>query len=193
MDKRTCSLPECNRPHRARGLCASHYNQTHAPNRHAKKLTPCAWCGTEALKGSGGGRKYGAVCSQECRAWLAYPACILPADHWARWYGKASEWTPPTPKPERPAFVSGICDECGNRFHRSQPRIAKPTLLQAVRPTRGKASAQGTREQLARFLPVDRSNPHMDSSRQAVQLLRCNHDRATRPGPCCADQSWRTQ
>lgn len=92
MNKRTCSLPECNRPHRARGLCASHYNQTHAPDRHPKKLVPCTWCGTEVLKHSGGGRKFGQVCSDQCRQYLATPYCVLPADHWAMMYGKASAW-----------------------------------------------------------------------------------------------------
>lgn len=114
MSKRTCTMPECNRAHRARGLCASHYNQVHAPNRHTKKLVPCVWCETEVLKHSGGGRVYGQVCSDQCRAWLTKPYCVLPPDHWARWYGKSSAWTPPTPK--LPRFVSKSCDECGTRF-----------------------------------------------------------------------------
>lgn len=92
MNKRTCTMPECDRAHRARGLCASHYNQEHAPNRHAKKMVACTWCGTEVLKGSGGGRKYGAVCSDRCRQYLATPYCALPADHWARWHGRVSSW-----------------------------------------------------------------------------------------------------
>lgn len=92
MNKRTCTMPECNRAHRARGLCASHYNQEHAPDRHAKKLVACAWCGIEVLKHSGGGRKYGQVCSDQCRQWLATPHCTLPKDHWARWHGASSRW-----------------------------------------------------------------------------------------------------
>ena len=128
MNKRTCSLPECNRPHRARGLCATHYNQQHAPNRHAKKLVACTWCGTEVLKHSGGGRKYGQVCSDQCRQYLATPYCTLPADHWARWYGKSSAWTPPLVKVkvEHPAFIGGICDECGNHF--VEPNHGSPSL-----------------------------------------------------------------
>lgn len=118
MIKRTCTIDGCDRAHRARGLCGSHYNQEHAPNRHTKKLTPCAWCGTEVLKHSGGGRKHGAVCSAQCRTWLRNPYCNLPADHWARFYGRSSDWTPPVikVKAERAAFISGICDECGKHF-----------------------------------------------------------------------------
>lgn len=110
MNKPTCTMPECNRAHRARGLCASHYNQQHASNRHAKKLTACAFCGTEILKGSGGGRVHGSVCSDQCRTWLAFPYCALPADHWARWYAKASAWTAPK---RRQVLLAIDCEWCG--------------------------------------------------------------------------------
>lgn len=92
---KTCTANECTRPLRARGFCGSHYNAAHYPNRHAKRLTPCAWCGTEVMKNSGGSKARRPVCSDQCRQWLTTPYCPLPADHWARWYGKTSTWTPP--------------------------------------------------------------------------------------------------
>lgn len=112
---KTCTKDNCDRAHRARGLCASHYNQEHAPNRHAKKMVSCAWCGTEVLKGTGGGRKHGAVCSNDCRTNLtgkreskaADTKCKLPADHWALWFGKTSTW---------PRAGWKDCTFCGNRF-----------------------------------------------------------------------------
>jgi len=111
MNKRTCTMPECNRAHRARGLCASHYNQQHAPDRHAKKLVPCAWCGVEALKNSGGNKARRPVCSDGCRAKLtpSRPAMQseLPADHWARWFGKTCEW---------PRYPLKPCSQCGDPF-----------------------------------------------------------------------------
>lgn len=115
MNKRTCTIDGCTKPHRARGLCATHYNQTHQPNRHMKKLVPCAYCGTEVLKGTGGGRVHGAVCSDQCRQWLSTPYCVLPQDHWARWYGKTSRW-----KPKR---ASVTVAERG-RMQRSDLRVA---------------------------------------------------------------------
>lgn len=97
---KNCTIEGCERPLRAKGRCTTHYNQLN-PNRHVKKLVPCAFCGVEVLKHSGGGRKYGQVCSDQCRQWLTTPYCTLPADHWARWYGKVSKWKPKTPNVTR--------------------------------------------------------------------------------------------
>lgn len=151
MNKRTCTMPECNRAHRARGLCGSHYNQTHAIDRHAKKLTPCAWCGTEVLKQSGGGRKYGQVCSDQCRAWLQRPYSALPANHWALWYGKTSAWTAPQPKARvQPKDVD--CIRCGVTFHTHQPMrtycSSSCKRADAGRYARGKWITKARRERL---------------------------------------------
>lgn len=111
MTQRTCEHPGCNKPHRARGLCATHYNQVHAPNRHKKKLVKCAACGAEIMRASGGGRTLGNACSNECRAKIAAmlrgERTELPADHWARWYGKASTW---------PRYGIAACGWCGKVF-----------------------------------------------------------------------------
>lgn len=113
MNKRTCTMPECNNKHLAKGLCGTHYNRT-LPNRHAKKMVACAWCGTEVAKQSGGGRKYGQACSNECRGYIQRPYSRLPADHWALWFGKASVWKAPTPS--NFVFVSCSCVWCGQSF-----------------------------------------------------------------------------
>lgn len=119
---RTCTQDNCDRPHRARGLCASHYNQTHAPNRHAPKPVACTWCGTEVMKNSGGSKARRPVCSNECRQWLTTPYCVLPADHWARWYGKSSTW----PR----AFVMS---EAGRQRHLDWTERSRSPLAVAVR------------------------------------------------------------
>ena len=111
MAHRTCDRAGCNKPHRARGLCASHYNQTHAPNRHKKKLVKCAACGAEIMRSSGGGRVLGNACSSECKAKIAAmlrgERTELPAGHWARWYGATSEW---------PRYGFAECAWCGDPF-----------------------------------------------------------------------------
>ena len=122
MIKRTCTMTGCDREHRARGLCASHYNQKHQPNRHKTRIGNCAYCGIEIVTRPGGGRKHGPVCSTKCKTWLSTPYCVLPQDHWARWYGKSSEWKPKhlstVPKMERE------CDWCGTGYetHQSQSK-----------------------------------------------------------------------
>lgn len=107
----TCISEDCSKPVRAKRLCATHYNQMHHPNRHAKKLTLCIVCGKQVPKGTGGGRTYGNVCSNECRAELRQQYkgehSELPKDHWALWYGKASTW---------PRYPMLDCAHCATAF-----------------------------------------------------------------------------
>lgn len=73
MSKRTkadsptkaCTLEGCDRALRARGLCASHYNQTHCQDRHAPKRTACVMCGTSIMRAHKADRR--PTCSPACR------------------------------------------------------------------------------------------------------------------------------
>lgn len=87
---------------KARGLCKTHYNQN-LPNRHKPRATTCVVCGSHVARYTGGGgRKYGATCSLDCRYALTWgERCELPADHWGRWYGASSP------------VISAECDWCG--------------------------------------------------------------------------------
>lgn len=83
---KTCTKDGCVRPLRARGLCASHYNQQHQPNRYTRVMMPCSGCGAVVVKEKRT-RRYATVqCSQLCR-------------HWIQWGAWSSAW----PKPERKA------------------------------------------------------------------------------------------
>lgn len=64
---KNCTRENCSRPLRARGLCATHYNQTHKPNRHGKRLVSCVMCGTEVLRRIDNSRLDGHCCSVACR------------------------------------------------------------------------------------------------------------------------------
>lgn len=65
---KTCGEDGCGRPLRARGLCSTHYNQRHQPERHRKLQLPCDWCGRATEKEPCQGRNYGArFCSLACR------------------------------------------------------------------------------------------------------------------------------
>src|SRR5690349_18767686 len=46
--ERRCEMPQCERPHSARGLCKSHYKQQHEPR--PKVDVPCATCGKTCTK-----------------------------------------------------------------------------------------------------------------------------------------------
>lgn len=50
MAQRTCTIDGCEKPHRARGLCSSHYNAEHQPNRHPVENVRCAQCGAVVSK-----------------------------------------------------------------------------------------------------------------------------------------------
>lgn len=102
---RTCDTTGCDRPHRARGLCSTHYNRARytADERHPKVTVPCATCGDPATKDATTTARYAAqFCNYLCRdlwrlaeghydqPWRAldlYPRTTLPPDHPARWIG----------------------------------------------------------------------------------------------------------
>lgn len=65
---RSCSREGCDRPHRARGLCSSHYNQEFQPDRHRSIPAVCCHCGGPCMKDPSNLRKYDFVyCSPRCR------------------------------------------------------------------------------------------------------------------------------
>lgn len=97
MAKRTCGMPGCEKPHRAKGLCGTHYNQTQ-PNRHPTAEVACDGCGAITVKERRAARWKSTYCSEVCRTWYVYGvgwSVDLPRDHWARMWGATSEWTPP--------------------------------------------------------------------------------------------------
>lgn len=123
---KTCTVEGCDRVHRAKGLCSTHYNQQMPEaKRHPKVTMRCAWCDAEVAKDPGRAKKYAfIVCGYECRSalmqatgsgsWasgaLRAPSerkprtptrSELPDDHPARWFGAKSDITYST------------CEECG--------------------------------------------------------------------------------
>lgn len=114
MVQRTCTLPECTKPHRARGLCSTHYNQQHASpeQRHRKQTVQCTWCKTDCAKYVGQERKYGGLfCSLGCR------------DLWRKATGN-------NPVPSAEAIAAAIL---GKQTRRAK---ARAKLKRAVRGTR---------------------------------------------------------
>jgi len=96
--------------------CQSHAAHMRAKVRGIKQyyrvLGTCEMCGEDVLQSTKTSTRRTPKRCQPCRR---IPSRVkLPADHWARWYGKSSPWRPP--KQPRPTFVAGTCDRCGATF-----------------------------------------------------------------------------
>lgn len=151
MSKRTCSINGCAKPHRAKGLCANHYNQT-LPNRHKKVQGNCAYCGIEVERSMGGGRKHGLSCSDECRVKLRVPpTCKLPEDHPVMWIGKTSPW---------PRYGWTKCEWCLKEFS-GKSKASRFCSMQCA--WTAKDRARGIR-------PIE------DIASEIRQCARCNSD-----------------
>ncbi|MFE5368198.1 HNH endonuclease [Streptomyces mirabilis] len=62
---KTCTEPGCPNKLRARGLCSTHYNRKHQPNRHAAVPTSCTACGIPIRRPHKADRR--PTCSIACR------------------------------------------------------------------------------------------------------------------------------
>ena len=117
---RTCELDNCERPHRAKGLCASHYNQTHAPNRHNKTIeVNCAHCGATATRNYRATRWDNNFCSDEHRAAHQW-AEVRASRQQLTIYKAPPVWVrlrwPTEIKSTTRVFVATNCDICGTTF-----------------------------------------------------------------------------
>ncbi len=82
---KTCTMDDCERPLRARGLCATHYNQTRytQEQRHPRIATACAVCGTLLVRAPDPRRR--PACSTLCRRLLQFgEVSTTSAYQWAR-------------------------------------------------------------------------------------------------------------
>lgn len=80
-----------------------------------RTLVECWQCGTACMVSRSTINQRPPACSLECAMQLR-GGTPLPPDHWARWYGKASGWSPPKQTPRASRFVSGTCADCGKPF-----------------------------------------------------------------------------
>ena len=77
MADRTCTIPGCDSPHRARGMCKSHYNRWNysgSPSAPAEELA-CKVCGEPTAKSASGPRS--TYCSTACRRSAAKPRAAI--------------------------------------------------------------------------------------------------------------------
>lgn len=122
MANRTCSLLGCDKAHRARGLCSSHYNRAHQPAAHPTYTITCESCGqTHATKRSGS-----RFCSLLCRdIWRndGRPTLSpLPLGHPVMRIYRGLSAQAPAPRVRlRPQIRSVDCEWCGEAFNTAKP------------------------------------------------------------------------
>ena len=115
---RSCTQDGCDRAHRAKGLCSTHYNQVMQPNRHKAIAARCVVCDVEVSgKYQSGARQY--VCSTECRWWMNPQSVLslpLPRTHRAHpEFGavvRVQDLTVSPYPPRRRAWVGITCGGC---------------------------------------------------------------------------------
>lgn len=133
MDKRTCPT------------CETVFTPNHGRNRyckpdcrkpsHAKVTVVCDCCGGPAVKYRRAQRYAGTYCGTLCRDHDRYgpTSCVIPKAHWARWFGRTSEWLPPLMR------NAGGCDWC------DQPNPRRMSAAYCSPRCKGRAKAQRRR------------------------------------------------
>lgn len=198
MPQSTCTLNGCGNPHRAKGLCSTHYNHANpSPKRRAHVERQCVGCGTTVIRESRY-RSLNAHCSELCRQWSQFGpwSSTIPRDHISRWVGCLCDYTPKF-------WAKRPCGWCGNEFgtHKPMQMYCTPTCKkrQSARQRRARQNnAHGTytAADLTRLwllfgkacaycgTPTARAEITAD---HVKPLARCGTNDPTNLLPCCRD------
>ncbi len=133
---RICDLDECERPHRAKGLCALHYRHQFGRQETPRRFS-CGGCGADVSKVARADRVQ-RFCSEICKSVAngGRLSCQIPDTHPARWIGEVL-----------PVFY-GECLRCG-ALTVSSPWNPKRYCSKRC-STRAKSSREGRRTGWAR-------------------------------------------
>lgn len=166
MNERTCSMPDCSRPHRSLGLCESHYQRArYKPVPQAERA--CRECDKTFLSGRPNKR----YCTAECqliaseREWKAKRTQPWDEQRRARYHerearkrGNGYEHFTRAEIAERDRWTCGLCDELIDR----DLNYPNPMSLS-----------------LDHVLPLSLGGPHTRANTQAAHL-RCNISKGNR-------------
>ena len=125
---RTCTVAGCSRPLRARGLCGTHYNQQHAPDRHRTVAMICDGCGVTVHKEPSRRNRYANLyCTPECRdthRWAELRASrkqVVIYKPPPLWHRAVTAIGTDKQRPSR-TWTVGVCPQCGDGFTDIQPQ-----------------------------------------------------------------------
>lgn len=113
---KTCTKDECERPLRARGLCAYHYRLEH-PSHVKAQTAKCDGCGIEySVQRANRGMTH--HCSELCRQWSQFGAwsSTLPKYHITKWYGQTCTVNFPTAYKCEWCGAPGLTKRTAQRF-----------------------------------------------------------------------------
>lgn len=110
MQQRTCERPDCQRPHRARGLCSMHWKHEHG--RPTEYPITCIVCGCQSVSS----RPSGKFCFDQCKSEKYAIVRPLPRSHpvmvLIRRQRKLAR-ARPVIRSSKNVWVCGRCDWCG--------------------------------------------------------------------------------
>jgi hypothetical protein len=174
MPQRTCGASGCAKPHRARGLCSSHYNQQYQPDRHRKATVPCGHCGRATLKHASS-RYAERYCSLGCRteAWRKVAAGTPQPWHSAEARGRSHAASKATRSSRRYlaqrklaraargtrgdcTWISGRCQRCGEQYTTTTRGGAWPQWCSDTCANRASRSRRRARKRSAVHIPYSR-------------------------------------
>jgi hypothetical protein len=154
---KTCTNDGCSNALRAKGLCATHYNQQHQPNRHRKVAMQCALCSSAVMKEPSRPRRYKQVfCDEACHTlWrLEYDPDHMAAAH-AAVRAKARNAKPkPLIAPYSRIYVRE-CRHCQGAF---TARSAAAAYCSNTCRNRARRLSRGKRHNIRRIEIFERDN-----------------------------------
>ena len=117
---KTCTIDGCDKAHRAKGLCGTHYGQQN-PNRHRKATLSCDRCGKTFIREDRSNRYTGTYCTWACRSearWGELHASRKQVSIYApapMWHRVVTGMQTAAPARAR-TFIAGDCVICGDSF-----------------------------------------------------------------------------
>lgn len=158
---RTCEVEACTKPHRAKGMCVTHYNRQ-MPNKYIKAEYTCRICLKVVVKDKGREKRYTyTYCSYECmgKGHALVSAQLVKYTPRPALHAFIDRLQPPPPRRAPRSFVAGTCRICSRPFADLYGSVTCSDACQAAARLDRKREAKHRRRALKRdafISPVNR-------------------------------------